>query len=413
MYQLVSANARLKVGDGSWQPTSIGNLALKDLFRDYSYIYATLSNPFLTENVVFDLNVIRDANLNSTLTFSAFLTANGEHTLPTMSIADATIVEKNVGYNDAFKAGYKITHVAPNSPPDTNHTYQDKTWLLMSKPGVNYATFVQRCMVNVNGFFHLIEHDQHGVYVIDGMKSKFMSGLNLIGILGFGEVGALTQIPITSSMLYKQSAGQKFKDNVFVDLGVDVTNKTVIAVIGGYMHLLDQRTMRMIDRSRVMINFGNLPFLERYYESRGFIDLSSLPIDTTLKNDSQVGATNFYSDEVITAYMTLSQSFFVILDAKDVFLKKHVLCKSNLPDLYISHMKPTFPLITGYGKVTNYWSTFEDRQWAINCAKTIKPRYLFNTTEQNGLTSFTNSRIPDDPARFSRAYFLQIGRDIL
>lgn len=409
-YQLVSAIAKPKVGDGHWVNVDISNLPFNQLFSTYSRILATLSNPFLPANVGFDLELIRETHSGTTGTFSNFLTNNGNATLQT--ITAPTLKTRYVRYADLFKTNYTITPTTELSPPDTNQVLQDKTWLHLTKPNIDYKMFYDYCLVNVNGFIHLTDYDNTGVYVKDGMKSKFISGKAEIGALDFTDIGKLHLIPITEQMVYKQSPNQVYKNACFIDIGVTTKDKTVALVLGGYLHILDEAVFKQIGDTTFHIDFSNLSLLERYYESKDFIDLSSLPIQTSNRNDSLVDISNIYSDEVLLKYVTLSQSFVVIIDNLDISVSKTYLRPTPAANKYISYVKPEFPLITGFGKVNNFWSVYEDSQWSVACSRSLRNNYLFNTVGLENESTASSARLTENAANNSKAFFLKIRSDI-
>lgn len=410
-YQLVSAVAKSYTGDKQWNNVSIGDIPLNTLFATYSRVFAKLTNPFLTKPVSFDLENIRTAYAGLETTFNEFLIANGNTTLIT-SPRIITLKKKYVKYVDAFKAGYKVESITPRNSLSSNQVTQDKTWLYLTKNNINYSDLYTQSLVNVNGFFHLTDFDVNGLYVKDGMKSQFLSGENQIGFVDFAEVGRVTPIPILESMIYKQTPEQKYKDSCFINLGVDLTDKTIILCLGGYLHVLDPITFKRIGDQTFMINFTNLPLLERFHESKGYIDLSSLELDQTIRNDSQVSIEQLYSDDVLVKYLTLSQSFFVLVDNIDLSVTRAHLDIGTIPNKMISDIKPSYPLIVGYGKLANFWSVYEDKKWSIACADSMRNNYLHNTIDFMKENSCTNSRLTQNPVNNSKAYFLQIYSNI-
>jgi hypothetical protein len=410
-YQFVSAIAKPFNGDGHWVNANIGNVPFNQIFSTYSRTLITLSNNFLTSNVGFDLEQLRETHSGLTTTFNQFLIDNANAALATTTTLPE-LRTRYVKYADLFKTNYKIQPTTPFAPPDTDHVLQDKTWLHLSKPSIDYSDFYNYCLVNVNGFFHLTDFDTSGVYVKDGMKSKFISGKAEIGALDFTDIGKLTFIPITESMVYKQTPDQVFKNACFVDIDVSTKDKTVALVLGGYLHVLDSVTFKQIGDTLFHIDFSNLPLLERYYESRKYIDLSSLSLETTNRNDSLVGMQELYSDAVLLKYLTLSQSFFVIIDNLDMFVRRDYLHATPAPNKYISYTKPEFPIVTGFGKITNFWSVYEDKQWSIACSDSFYNNYLFNTVKLEDQPTASNARVPEAPVTNSKAFFLKIGSDI-
>jgi hypothetical protein len=410
MYTLVSAIAKSLKGDERWTSVDISSIPIDMLFSTYSRIIATLTNPYLTAPVAFDFVNLPAGNDGQTITFVQYLASIGNSSLVTSNTLPV-LNPSYAHYADAFKAGYAITPMRLPDSVTAPVVPSDKTSLFLTRENTDYRLFYQKCLVNVNGFFHLTDTDGTGVYVVDGMKSCEISKQNQIGIYSFNGIGNLTFIPITSNMVYKQNTRQSLSQHCIVNLGTDITNKTVMLVLGGYLHVLDNRTFFPVGTDTICINFINLPFLDRYYESKKYIDLSSLPLESTKRNNEQVGVADFYSDANITAYLTLSQSFFVVMDNPNIFVNRLDVRKTKMPDMFISYIEPQYPLIVGVGKIANYWSTYEDRQWSLNCHDSLRHNMLYDTVNLFEQNSVSNALVPFTPVNQSSAYFIEIGSD--
>lgn len=411
MYDLVSAIAKPLNGDGHWREVTIGDMALSVVFSTYARIIATLSNPFLASPVAVDLASIRPLVGGQDLTLNQFLQQNGDNTLPALDVTPV-IAPRYAKYADAFHAGYKVAPIHPTAAPDAQLPLAEKTYLYLTRPDTDYQLFYKSCLVNVNGFFHLTDASTEGIYIVDGNKSAMRSHHNQIGICSFRELGTIRSISIKPEMVYKQNPDEHFKDRAYVDLGEDVSDKTVMLVLGGYLHVLDKKTFYRVSASAFAIDFGNLSLLDRYYESRKYLDFSSLPLSTTDRNDSQVSVQEFFSDANLLAYLTLSQSFFVVLDNSDIFVDHLPIKKTPFPDMFVSHYRPTYPLVVGVGKVANYWYTYEDMQYSITCHDSLRSNYVFDTTDITQEVSASDSRLPEQPQQQSPAFFLRIGCDL-
>lgn len=410
MYTLVSAIAKPLNPGGRWANVAIGDVPLEQIFATYSHVYTILSNPFLPTQVCLDFaNITQYSGLN--LTFNQWLASIGPMTLPTSNTLPQ-INTRYAQYADAFHAGYTITPVHPTAAPDAAMPAGDKTWLKLTRANTDYSLFYKSCLVNVNGFFHATDMDSTGVYVQDGMRSQQLCGQNQIGLLSFNGIGSLTCVPITSSMLYKANAGDLYQNRCYVDLGQDVSQKTVMLVLGGYLHVLDSRTFFRVAASRFCISFQNLPLFERYYESSPYIDLSSLNLPTTPVNAKQIGVSDLLSDATLTAYLTLSQSFFVILDNTDIFVDKQGIHTTRIPGMYIAYTPPLYPMVVGFGRLANYWYTYEDGQYSLTTGDAFLPNPVYRTVNPYVQTCISDNRIPENPGQNSPAYFLQIGCDM-
>lgn len=410
MYTLVSAIAKPMTGNRRWVSIDIAAMTMLSLFTNYARVIATLSNNFLDDDVSLELEDIRSATAGLSITFSQFLTNNGANTLPT-STTLPVLSEKLARYADAFHAGYKIVPIHPIAGDDLNYTRQEQIMLRMTHTKAPYPLFGQYCLVNINGFFHYSEVTTSGIYVHDGAKSQLRSGLNQIGILSFKELGEIQQIPITEQMIYKQESLQLHRNRMHVDVGVDLAGKTLMLVMGGYLHVLDSKTMRRIGDTTVSVDFNNLNLFDRYYESKKYIDLTSLELPSTNMNLEQIGVSDILSDAALVKYMTLSQSFFVVLDKEDIFVEREYVRKTPTADVFISFKPPVLPLIVGHGKLGNYHYELEDGQWSVHCHDTLFQNRVYNTIRPRAAQSIDSARLSTDPEVHSKAFFLKIGTD--
>lgn len=410
MYQYVSALAKPLTGDKRWTSVNISGMTMRAIYATYSRVIATLSNVSLTANVSLDLANIRAAVGAETITFSQFLTNNGNSTLPTSNTLPV-LNTKYARYGDAFRSGYTVTPVHAGSAPSAPMPAGAKESLLLTRTGVNYQTLYQSCLVSVNGFYHMTDYSTDGLYVLNGMQSQRLSGQNGIGLLNFQDIGTISYIPITSQMVYKQDPTQSLQDNCYLDAGQDLSNKTVYLVLGGYLHLIDNKLVKRISASLFCVNFGNLPYIDRYFNSKKYIDMSPLCLETTPRNPDQISIANFYSDDVITKYCSLSQSFFVVLSNNDTFVETEALGDSLMPGLYVGYTPPIYPITTQQGKHPNYWSTYEDTQWSIAMNDCLRKNYQYHSRTFDGLVSVDNAEEPWTIPENSPAWYLKIGSD--
>lgn len=411
MYQLVSAVVKPLTGSARWGSLDIGNIPLTNLFAEFKKVVAVLSNPFLSHNVAFDIEAIRGSHGGYPGTFNQFLQENGNKTLHT-SDELPTINTHYAKYADAFHAGYKITPSSPTASSTAPVIIQEKTDLLLTKSNIDYHLFYRSCLVNVNGFYHKTDASDNGVYVIDGMKSCLKSNRNECGILNFLQLGSLEFIPITDEMIYKQSENQELKNNCYVDTGIDLSDKTVMLVLGGYLHVLDKRTFYRVSGSAFGIDFSNLPLVDRYYESAGVLDLSSLGMEKTNANPEQISVPNLFSDAVLRKYLTLSQSFFVAINNKEIFVERKEIKSSPYPGVYTSFILPEYPVVIGAGRHETPWYRKEHDRYSLQFKETWTGQRNYNTVDQRTLTSVGSANVPIMGFRNLNAEFMLIGADL-
>ena len=411
MYQLESAVGKLRKTGSRWQAVAIGEVAMSVLYTEYASIIAVLSNSFLPQPVSLDLELIKASYASSPLTFNEMLGALGNASLPTTPVLPE-LKTRHAIYSDAFRAGYKVNSFSPAGHVNSNVLPGDRHWLALTKPEVDYTLFYKSCLVSINGLVHLTDTDGQAVYVVDGMKSCRQSGRNQIGITSFRELGALEFVPITPQMVHRRYPDRPLAKGLYLDIGTAKPGKYAMLVLGGYLHVLDSSTFRQVADSIYVIDFQNLPWRDRYYESRGLIDLSSFNLEVTTANEDQLVDAQLYSDEVLTQYATLSQSFLAFIDNPNLFVEREALRRTVLPNIYTSYSQPRFPLVLGVGKLGDYWRTYEHGQWSVTVNDGLRENYVFNTTPEHNLLSIDNTVSPFDDLELSRAQFLKIGSDL-
>lgn len=411
MYQLVSAVGKRHDGDGRWVDADIGDVSMLDLYGQYTRLIAVLSNPFLPDPVSLDFEAIRLQAAGLTKTFKQYLIDNADNTLPTSSRLPE-IKTRYALYCDAFCAGYSVEPVHPYAAPDASLPMGDKTWLFLDKEGVDFEEFRRHCMVTVNGYYHFLDGSAQGAWVVDGMKSKLLSGDATIGITSFLNIGELEYIPIRPDMVYKQDEDQLFRHRVAIKIDEDIGNRTVMLVLGGYLHVMDAKTFRRVGDKQILIDMENLPFIQRYHESMQHIDYSSLPFSRSPLNESALAVAEFMSDENIMAYLTLSQSFIVLLDNPDIFVARQKLRSTKTVGLLISSMLPKYPIVHGLGKACDYWAREENGLWSINYIPVPTCQRAYDTTVMASELAVDAGNVVPPESKDSPGYFLKIGTDV-
>lgn len=413
MYQLVSAIVKPLDSAGRWRSMGIEEVPLNELFNNFRRVIATLSNTVLPGNVSFDIESMRAQLGGLTKTFGQWLTENGDATLAT-STRLPTINTRYANYSDAVRAGYKITPTHPTISPTSPLPIEDKTHLLLTKVGADYALVYNNALINVNGFYHQTDYSTDGVFVVDGMKSCLKANRNEIGLLSFLQLGTLAFIPLTDDMIYTQQPTQQLRYNCYLDAKTDLSNKTVMLVLGGYLHTLDQRTFFRISPSAFGVDFGQVPLVDRFYESREVLDLSSLNLETTAANDTQVAISDLLSDAVLRRYLQLPQTFLVVLDNEEVFTDTIDVKPSPFPGTYTSAVTPIYPLMLGHGRHENFWPRLEYDRYSINThtksAWTGSKNY--ETVKTRALNSVSAAELASLGFRNTQAHFQLIGTDI-
>jgi hypothetical protein len=421
MYSVISAIGVEKGINKRWRSIDLMESVTRDLYLNYRKIYLTLAVEGQSEVVYLDMERIADRYATYLQTVDAMLLDNGSASLPTQ-ITQPIIDNRTAKFSDATRACYHATPWHPlyggNAAPETN------TALLLTRddPVTDYTYFHRHCLVSINGFYHVIDtNGEDGVVVYDAMKSLRQSRQNQIGLLSFANVCTLKTIPITSAMVHKRLSPEMLNGSAsvepyskigFIKLNEDLTGKSIMLVIGGYLHAPDSNLFSKVNDNEIIIDFQRLPMFDRYYESNQYLDLSALGLSMTNRNPTQISVEELLSDEVLVKYLTLSQSFVVVLDTPELYAAKQYIKKTGIPGQYISYTQPNYPLVLGVGRMPEYWSAYEDQQWALTVQDNVRRARSYNTTDPLRLRSLDATTLPVEVEFYHPAYLLEIGTDL-
>lgn len=415
MYTYEKALVRDHKTSKRWIEADLADIPVIGVFDKYREVMLVLSNNTLDHFVTLNLKDVSNlfSRLEITVTISEWLTSLGNIALPTTA-GYATIKNVTVKYKDAFAAGYNANLAFARGNPFSEVSDGEKDDMLLTKSNVPYKTLHDNCLISVNGLVHRTDYDFNGLYIKDGGKSFRVANQHHIGILNFKDIGTLKCISITADMLYNPHTVGKFKDAVYIHLPEDIGNRIVMLVIGGYLHLIDSNFHCISDRV-IKIDMANYPLLPRFYESKKLIDLSAMTAthDTSTNNDSHVSLSDLFKDESIAAYLTMSQSFVVLLDSDNLYMEKHKLGYTHLPGRYFTGNKPVWPARTELGRLPEYIAINDTGIWTLAVQDNFSTRYMHETTNYESNRSVDASRVSQNPVFYAKGFLLEIGTDKL
>jgi hypothetical protein len=399
-YTYVSAVARATRQTVQWEAVNLSQVPLNTILQDYYEVSIELSNPFDPANTYLTTSTLQQVApaVIPSPTLTAWLVSLGNSALPTIAQAPQTTTSP-VLYADAWQAGFVANLTDINAAPDAQIPPSGMDDLLLTKPGLDMANMSNYILTTVNGHLHLSGGSINGLYVIDGGKSGRIANNNHVGILDFLNVGTVQQIPITADMVYKPNTNWSYSQAVWIDVGVSMTNK-----------ILDDTYVKTGDQS-IKIFFNRIDFPQRLYQSMNFIDLSSLPLDRGPSGaaSEQFTVASLYSDEVIAAYLTLSQSFVILVDVVDFYTLTHQLEACNVPGRYFGTSLQQFPLVGPCGKLYDYRLSLEEDTYVYGCESMEWAHYLFESMDWLNYLSLGGNRDGHRPWSNGKGYLLEFG----
>lgn len=410
MYQYVKAVALQKSLSAQWQSVDIVDVPMVELYTEYHRVVVELTNPYIDTPVCVDVAVFKDKYGTSLLTISEVLTDIGNTTLDTVAGLPNTQV-KYCRYTDAFRVGYKMALCTAGRFYPPNYPKEDLTDIALSRPQYNtdMKLFHDHCLVTVNGLLHMTDTDSKYCYVYGGGDSLRKSNHNHVGIVSFLDVGKLTKIPVRPEMVFAQDTGVPFKDRAYFNLDMDLTGKYVLMSLGGYLLFPGEQGFQQVSDCIFGLNISDMPFVERLIESSKYLDLSKLGLDVSEDLPEVFNVQEALTDEVLRNYFTMSQTFFIVVEADNLFTNKTALRNSNCPGIFTAYQEPTAPLVVGYGKMAEYWKSHEDGHWHVTVEDSYYRHYSFESRNTQELENVGISLKPFNSYYNSKGHLLEIG----
>lgn len=403
MYTLVRSRYRADRRKGRWQEADLSNVPVTTLTANYGEVLLYIEHPGpgapRQKALAFDKVTPMMNGVSPVETVQGWLTSLGEQTLP-FETELPNEKERVVKYVQSWHAGYTFTPKGRDYHINADISSASKEDLVMQHPVHSYADYDKYCLTTVNGYFHITDYTSDGVRILDGNKSIRRANNNQIGSYSFETVGSIQKVPVTPEMVKAQSPGAPLNDAAYISmpLSVDIENKTVLLVVGGYLHVLGNVYKPVGDRTW-RIEVGASMFLDRYIQSVKELDLDILGLTIDPLNPTLMSLEQMRSDETIMKYLTLSQTFFVVVDTPTFFQDFEPIESLRLPGRFIDPVATRLPLVGAYGRMLDYHTIHEVDTYVY--AATNNPRHDYDATH----TKWQNNTIVDGGRYPSRPYY--------
>lgn len=409
VYTYVRALALSRSIGSQWREVLLADILVFDIFQTYTKVYLVLANSVLTEDVYVDMDTLRTQYSSYNGTLEDLLILNGNNTLDTVAALPDTTV-KFARYSDAIRAGYKIKPCIAGQIVPEGYPSIDLLDLKVTREP--YTTDMQLiedyCLVSVNGYYHWDETANGESFIFNGAVTMRKSNLNHMGIYSFHDVGKLTKIKLDPEEIKPVTDGTFLRDKINFSVTEDLDDKSYILVLGGYLCLPQEGVFWRSGEHGFTLDINRISYKERIFESQQYIDLKSLGLTTFPIGDDVVSVDQLFSDDVIKKYMTMSQSFLVIVDTPNLTSNKIHVRHSSLPGMFTTYQDPTYPLIVNYGKVAEYWKTEEAGQWSLSVQDSFLRNYIASQQPVRNGQAVTDNLLGSNPFYHSRGFLLEL-----
>ncbi len=416
MYYYTGALALPKTANARWTPTDLSRVTLQSLMDDYIGAYVGIQIPngasfYTTLSSIFSSWI--PMNLNSTL--EQWLTGlPTAYALTKVSNNQPTVSTKTILSTNGYRANYHPNRIPPSSISiGTHEPLGALTDVLMTRVGTNYNDVSNYCLFTINGFLHASQLiSGTGIRVINGGSTNDIAGNNHFGVISFRNLGTIQQIPFTANMISTPDPLMLVGQTAYINLGVSLVGKSVILSLGGYLHVNDA-SFQIVNYQTglIAVNLGAINLMERLFESRQFIDLSSLGLTPHPYDKQAIQLADLSNNTIMTNYLTLSQSFAVVVNTPSLYVSPNLIERSNLPGRFITPYEPLFPLQLASGRLPEYSVSNDHGRYTLGIEHSLIPNYQFETTDWQSDPWIFPNLMNDQPYRRSLGHLLEIGTE--
>lgn len=407
MYRYIQGSAVSQSAPGVYNPVRLDTMTFADIFTQFSAALAEIEVVELKRR--YSLNLWNlPTNLRALpITLGNWLVSIGNQTIP----LDDDIPKLDrvyATYRDVWQYGFQVQGYNRNISTEQPLTLDQMIDAIVTKDDVTYSDIDKYTLFVVNGLIHNSTSIPEGCIIEDAGRSLRVSKENRIGIINFETIGAIQRVPIKAEYLIPPTADLPYKDSVYIRIpDVDMKDKTVGIVIGGFLHLLDGR-YDQVGSNLVKINLRDYPLVERYWALKQNTDVSGFTMTSFENRVDKLDFSELTSDENITALLTLSQSFFVVIDAVGVGVERVMAHQAELAGRYVAYSKPLYPLVSDSGRLINYTSYAAKHDYVVRTSDWKASNLMLDTWESQKGRFATNHRRTLNPIRYQDAYWLQI-----
>lgn len=357
MYKLITAVLMAKEKPTGLVEVDVENFTLQTLLDHYKLGYLVLENDHLPNELFLDIHTLRTTPLGITtydITVKQWLLQNGNGLLPhTVNEPDFDIAKIN--YTDGHQGGFNREAVHPYSTIG-GYSVSSMTDLYLHKSSIDGDLLNSNCVVAINGYLHTHVRYKQGIKVKDGCKSMMYAKLNHVGVLSFQNTGGCKLVSFAPEMIHKGSAQLPYYHEMILELGIDLTNKSVfLSIAGNLIHTND--IYKVIDAKNgvVIVNLSRLNLVERIQQTIKYIEMPELLLHSEHDRLDVIDRDIVKSDPFILDLIRMNQTFAIIVDQPHFIVDRKPVFYNGNYGVYYSPRHNYNPMLDTYGRIVPYF----------------------------------------------------------
>lgn len=402
MYTLVKAVLRERGINEVWAQVDISNMTIPNIFKKYHSGYIVLSSPLLDHLQYIDIQLLKNTKIPmNTQPFTQWLQTLANTKLPASEV-EPTFSEGKIGYIDAWQGGYVIERADPQTGlPNKKRIETDLTDALITKPSVANSKF-ENALVTINGFLHRCGVTKAGLLVKDAGSTLDTSMKNQVGIISFAKLAPIEIVGLKDDQILRVKDDVPLYKSAFLNLGIDLTNKSIIMSLGGFFNMSGIEVINP-EMGIIKLQLTQANLHKRLMESIGKINLKPLGLFMPENTPRSIPVTQAIDDVTIRKYLTMSQTFFVVVDTPALSVNRLMLSSVPKSGLYECANEPKLPMVSSIGLLPEYNKVLQGNTWVIRCGELWHKDYNYETGNLEQMDRYPPQVMP------SKGYHKEIG----
>lgn len=409
MYQFQSGICRGHTIGAQWQALESADVFCYDLLSEFKDIYLTLTHPSQEGVIYVSLETLRSELFAYPGTLRTFLASISDRSLPHVdALPNANL--RYVRFGDAVQSGYALNlgYAGIHYPEGLQAAAYPDVKITRTQMATDMNLIDSHCLVTVNGLIHDTTADAKQAFALNGAVSARLQNKYHVGIVSFLDIGKLKRVKLDPLRILPFEAGGTMKEKISFTIDDDLTGKSVFLVLGGYLVFLKVGSFYMNGEKKFVLDLNQLPYIERLLDSQNRISLAPLGLASINDKPNHISLDDVWSDTVIRKYMTLSQSFLVIVDTPYLAIERFPVQRAAFPGQFIVYQDPVNPLMGGHGILFDYWKINEQGRWSVNVHDNFYKQFVHTEASQHLVKYASDAQDSSRHYEHSQAWFLEI-----
>ena len=414
MYYLLELYVKPRVKRLPWEKIDIAvgkNWLMLELLNGYDDAQVIVRHSTQEDAVRVAVSEIHKYSLNGQLSLESALFNVRNITLEYDT--KITLNEYDVLYHDPIRLGASIQRVSRHHHIDDDLSIDQTKDLYITHPN---GLDPSQCLWSVHGHIHRSDARDHGVVVFDGAQSTVDTTIGYYDFSKVGRVHLLNMLPAR-----KHWNGTQLILTYDTPIFDQTPFRYTFLVFAGVIHLYDS-AYKIISPRSMIIYTDKLNLFDLYYQSKDYVDLSSIPITEGLEEDVLIPS-DFLSNSNIEKWLELETTFFVqietdhlAIDYKPVFLTTYPNQYEVLDHEYDhtrythpeSSYEPIYPLQFKHGLWAEYLKKNDHGIWTLMTSDNRIPNYVYKTTDYHRFDRVHPMLVATQPFSRSSAKLVKI-----